>query len=88
LLLGRNQSAVSEFQTFAQLALHPMEKHRTTYFLARATAATGQAQEAARIFSLVITDGFNTWMYADARARLNSVAEGPGPILGPLTIGE
>jgi tetratricopeptide (TPR) repeat protein len=72
LLLGRNESALAELHAAVQLALHPLEKHSTNYWLARAAEAVGQQQEAARLFGLVAADGFDTWMCADARARLNS----------------
>jgi tetratricopeptide (TPR) repeat protein len=88
LLLGRSEAALSELRAAAQLALHSLEKHSTNYWLARGAEAAGHGQEAARIFSLVTADGFNTWMSADARARLNSSRGEDGPSLGRLVIGE
>ncbi len=88
LLLGRSEAALSELRAAAQLALHPLEKHATNYWLARGAEAAGHGQEAARIFSLVTADGFDTWMSAQAGARLNSSRGTEGPGSRRLTIGE
>ncbi len=74
-LLGRSEAALAELHTAGQLALHPLEKHSTNYWLARAADAAGHGREAARLFSLVAADGFNTWMRADAEARLTPARE-------------
>ena len=77
LLLGRNEAALAELQAAVQLALHPLERHSTNYWLARAAEAAGHRQEAARLLTLVTADRFDTWMCADARARLNSSSGDP-----------
>lgn len=67
-LLGRHDAAVEELRGALDLALHPMEKHASTYWLARATEAVAQPS-AADLFQAVIAEQFGTWMETDARAR-------------------
>lgn len=67
-LLGRHEAAVEELRGARDFALHPMEKHTTTYWLARAMEAAAQPS-AASLFKAVVADRFGTWMEADARAR-------------------
>jgi tetratricopeptide (TPR) repeat protein len=69
LLIGRPEAAVVEFRAAAQLALHPIEKHSTNYWLARATEAAGDLEAAACLYNRVTADHFDTWMSADAIAR-------------------
>jgi tetratricopeptide (TPR) repeat protein len=67
-LLGQHHAATDELSTANRLALHPMEKHTSTYWLARATETAGQPL-AASLFKTVVADNFGTWMQADALAR-------------------
>jgi tetratricopeptide (TPR) repeat protein len=69
LLLGQSERAIGEFKSANQLALHPLEKHVSTYWLARGNE--GMDNTTATIqFRTVIADGFGTWMEADAQARV------------------
>jgi hypothetical protein len=73
-LLTQYEAAIHELTEANQLALHPMEKHTSTYWLARASQAAN-SPSAANLFKTVVADGFKTWMEADARLRLAQFAE-------------
>ncbi len=68
-LLGQIEKAIAELNSACQLALHPLEKHASTYWLARANESGNHAVATGQ-FRTVIADGFGTWMEADARARV------------------
>jgi tetratricopeptide (TPR) repeat protein len=68
-LLAQHDIAIEELKAANQLALHPMEKHTATYWLARASQAVN-SHSATDLFKTVIADGFQTWMEGDARARV------------------
>lgn len=68
-LLSQHEAAIDELRAAINLALHPMEKHTSTYWLARASQAAN-SPSAASLFKTVTADGFQTWMEADARVRL------------------
>lgn len=69
LLLGQHDTAIRDLSHATQLALHPLEKHTSLYWLARANQAANRP-EAAIQYNSVVADGFGTWMEADARQRL------------------
>jgi len=71
-LLGQYDAAIDELGAAARLVLHPMEKHTSTYWLARANQAANQPS-ASSLFKAVIADGFATWMETDSRARSTSL---------------
>jgi tetratricopeptide (TPR) repeat protein len=68
LLLGQDARAIGELKTANHLALHPLEKHVSMYWLARANQAVDHTLAATQ-FNTVIADGFGTWMESDARVR-------------------
>lgn len=68
LLLGQVEAAIIELESACRLALHPMEKHTSTYWQARANQSANQSS-AATLFKAVIANGFSTWMDADSRVR-------------------
>ncbi len=70
LTLGGFEEARTQFLFALDLALHPLEKHTTRYWLARAAEACGHAQAAVALLSAVANDAFNTWMTAEAANRL------------------
>jgi ATP/maltotriose-dependent transcriptional regulator MalT len=70
-LLGQFETAIAELEAAVRLALHPMEKHTSQYWLARAHQAA-RRPSAAGLFQAVIADGFATWMETDSRARVAS----------------
>ena len=70
LLLGRCEEARTQFLAALDLALHPLEKHATRYWLGRSAEACGHAEEALSLLSAVTNDAFATWMSADAANRL------------------
>ena len=67
-LLGRHDAAIEELGAATRLALHPMERHTSHYWLARANQAANPPA-AAELFKTVIADGFATWMETDSRDR-------------------
>ncbi len=67
-LFGRHATAVEELKAATQLALHPLEKHTSTYWLARASQAANEPSANA-LFRTVMADQFGSWMEADARVR-------------------
>lgn len=69
LSLGQNDRAAGELRSANHLALHPLEKHVSLYWMARANQAVDRTLAATQ-FKTVIADGFGTWMEADARVRL------------------
>jgi tetratricopeptide (TPR) repeat protein len=74
-LLGQGETAIYELENACRLALHPIEKHASTYWLARANQSANRSS-AANLFKIVIANGFSTWMEADSRARSAEI-EGP-----------
>jgi hypothetical protein len=88
LMLDRVNDAVRELQAAAQAALHPIEKHSTNYWLARALTSSGQTEEASKVYKAVVADGFNTWMSVDAQARLDPSQGQKLPESAPLVIKE
>jgi len=70
LAMGQNESALSDLEEAAKLALHPLEKHTTNYWRARAAEAAGRSDLAAQCLTAVTEDGFDTWMRADAQRRV------------------
>jgi tetratricopeptide (TPR) repeat protein len=68
-LLAQHNRAIDELKAANKLALHPIEKHTSTYWLARASHAANSSS-AESLFKSVTADGFQTWMEADARVRL------------------
>jgi len=70
LVLGRCEGARTQFLAALDLALHPLEKHTTRYWLGRSAEACGHAEEAVSLLSAVADDAFTTWMSADATNRL------------------
>lgn len=73
-LLGQQEKAISELSEAGQQALHPMEKHTSTYWLARANQSANRTSSA-NLFKTVIADGFPTWMAADSRIRSAEIAK-------------
>lgn len=71
-LLSQYEAAIDELRAANKLALHPMEKHTATYWLARASQAAN-SPSAASVFQTVAADNFQTWMEADARVRLGQL---------------
>lgn len=74
LILGQPSNALSELRQAIQVALHPLEKHTTNYWLGRAAEAANEAGESARHYNAVITQNFPTRMTTDARRRLDPTA--------------
>jgi hypothetical protein len=58
LLLGRREEARTQFLAALGLALHPLEKHTTRYWLGLAAEACNHPEEAVPLFSAVVNDGF------------------------------
>jgi tetratricopeptide (TPR) repeat protein len=79
LLLQRNDAALTELRAAVGLALCPSERHYSNYWLGRAAEAAGQRQEAEKLFKSVITNGFDTWITADARRRIHASSAVDGP---------
>lgn len=74
LILGQPSTALSELRQAIQVALHPLEKHTTNYWLGRAAEAANQPEEATRHYNALIAQNFDTWMTTDARQRLDPTA--------------
>ena len=67
-MLGKNEMAIEELNAASRLALHPMEKHTSLYWLARSNLAANQSLAMSQ-FKTVVMDAFGTWMEADAVVR-------------------
>ena len=76
LLLNHADKACSELESANKLALHPLEKHVSLYWLARANQAAGNVR-AKNQFEMVVADGFGTWMKNDSRSRSASLVQSP-----------
>jgi len=75
LLLGRCGEARTQLLAALDVALHPLEKHTTRYWLGRSAEASGHAEEAVSLLSAVANDAFTTWMSADAANRLKRTTD-------------
>ena len=60
--LGRFNEALAELAEAERLALHPIEKHITAYWLGRTHEAAGNRREAARYYQAVVADAIPSWM--------------------------
>jgi tetratricopeptide (TPR) repeat protein len=70
--LGRFKEAFAELCVAEQSALHPIEKHRTSYWLGRACQADGVPDKAKAYYEAVAASAIPSWMRksaADALAR-------------------
>jgi tetratricopeptide (TPR) repeat protein len=76
LSLQRTDLALSEFQAATNLALHPVERHSTDYWCARAVEAGGDRLRATALFHSVAQSQISSWMSADARKRLSNYQGG------------
>lgn len=68
--LRRYGDALSEYTEAQRHVLHPLEKHVTTYWLARANEAAGERREAARCYQAVAADAIPSWMQKEAAKAL------------------
>ena len=62
LYLQKFGEALAELTQAHQLALHPIEKHTTAYWLARAHEAAGDRNETMRYYQIVAADPIPSWM--------------------------
>jgi tetratricopeptide (TPR) repeat protein len=60
--LGRPGDALAELTAAQGFALHPMEKHATAYWMARAHEAAGDPQKAEAYYQIVAADMIPSWM--------------------------
>jgi len=76
LSLQRTDLALSEFQTATNLAVHPVERHSTDYWLARAAKAAGDGPRAMALFQAIVQSRIASWMNADAQKHFSRHEEG------------
>lgn len=75
LYLGRFNDALTELIKAQQSVLHPVEKHSTAYWIARAHEAAGNRNEAIPYYQLVAADTIPSWMRklaTESLTRLNN----------------
>jgi tetratricopeptide (TPR) repeat protein len=70
LYLGKNSEALAEMMEAQRFALHPIEKHYTAYWIARAYEALGNEAEANAYYKIVAADPIPTRIREQATAAL------------------
>jgi len=73
--LGQLGDALAEFEKARSLALHPVEKHPTAYWIGHVYEAMGDLSKAVPCYQAVVADGIPTWMSknaAESLARANN----------------
>jgi tetratricopeptide (TPR) repeat protein len=79
LILGNTPAAIEDFQSALQLVLHPLERHRATYWLGRGHQAAGNLKAAQQSYQDVIAQNFRTWIVTDAAIRLEALSKPTQP---------
>jgi tetratricopeptide (TPR) repeat protein len=79
LTLGRADAAVEHLESSLKVALHPMEKHSTRYWLAKAYEAKGNAGKAAEMYRDVAQDGIASKWSGEARSKASPPAPSERP---------
>ncbi len=74
--LKRLKEALAELNEAEKVALHPIEKHSTTYWLAKTHHALGNRDEAIRYYEMVVADNIPSLMRTRAAEALIAVRQG------------
>ena len=73
LFLGRPGDALVELMAAQGFVLHPVEKHFTNYWIARALEAAGDPQRAVPYYQIVAADPIASWMRKGAAEALRRI---------------